>query len=67
MENLGVYNSMTYIRKKLSSLSELKKEYDERGHEEFCRIYVKYDSFIGSPESMDFLTSVLKKEKTPNK
>lgn len=55
---------MTYINKRLPPLSEIKKEYEEKGHEEFVRIYIKYDTFIGPSESMDFLNEVFEKNQT---
>lgn len=64
MENLVVYNIMTYIRKRLPELEEIKQEYERDGHEKFYRIYSKYDTFMGPSESMDFLNSVFEKEQT---
>ena len=53
---------MSYVRKRLPELDELKKEYEDLGHEEFLRHYSKYDTFIGPSESMIFLNQVFKKE-----
>ena len=55
---------MTYITKRLPSLEEIKKEYEEKGHVAFCNIYSKYEGFMGPSESMDFLNEVFEKNQT---
>lgn len=62
MENLVVYNNMTYINKRLLELDDLKKEYDRLGEKEFIRIYSKYEGFMGSQESIEFIKQVFSKE-----
>ena len=53
---------MTYIKKRLPELNDIKQEYERDGHETFYRIYSKYDTFVGPFESMDFVKSVFEKE-----
>lgn len=55
---------MTYIKKRLPELEDIKQEYERDGHETFYRIYSKYDIFMGPSESMAFLNSVFEKEQT---
>jgi hypothetical protein len=64
MENLVVYNIMTYINKRVPPLSEIKKEYEEMGSEKFINLYIKYEGFIGPVESIDFLNSIFEKNQT---
>lgn len=45
---------MTYIKTFLSSYNVLKNEYDENP-EKFIKRYKKYEVFIGSAESTDFI------------
>lgn len=45
---------MTYIKAFLSSLEDLKEEYS-KDSAAFIKRYKKYDVFIGSPESTEFV------------
>lgn len=45
---------MTYIKTFLAPIEELKSEYLDNP-EKFVSKYKKYDVFIGSPESSDFI------------
>jgi hypothetical protein len=53
---------MGFNKKYLPELHDLKVEYKERGHSEFVRTYLKYDTLIGSDESFKFLTKKLTKK-----
>ena len=53
---------MGFNKKYLPELKELKEEYKTSGHEEFVRIYRKYDAFIGPAPSINFVQKKLIKK-----
>jgi hypothetical protein len=46
----------------LPELSQLKTEYREIGHRGFVQIYEKNVAFIGSDDSVNFVTQILNKK-----
>lgn len=57
MENLVVYKYMSFNKKMVRSLEDLKKEFEELGEEQFVRIYSKPDTLLGPSDSIEFINS----------
>ena len=54
---------MGFNKKFLHSFDELVDEYNSRGHDEFRRIYLKYDAFLMMDKEKDaFLDKVLRRD-----
>lgn len=51
---------MSFNKRFVRSLPEVKEEYFEQGHEEFVKIYKKADAFIGPSDSIDFIEARFK-------
>lgn len=50
---------MSYIKKYVDSLDKVKMEYERDGHDKFVRTYIKYDSYLGPSDAIDFIINKL--------
>lgn len=46
---------MSFNKRLVRPLDEVKQEYEKLGHEAFVRKYIKADAFIGPKDSIDFI------------
>lgn len=53
---------MSFNKKFLPELEEMKRLYESYGHERFIEIYSKADAFVGSTESIEFVKEKLKQK-----
>lgn len=66
MEKIVVYKTMGFHTKHLPEIQLLKSEYKSLGHDEFVRLYEKWDAITGPTESVDFVTKQLNKKTKKN-
>ncbi len=52
---------MSFNKCIVQKLSKIKEQHSELGDDKFKQIYKRYDMFVGSTESIDFINNILSK------
>jgi len=70
MEKIETYKTMGYNKKFLPDLESLQDLYKKVGHSEFVSSFIKYNVYIGSPQSIEYvekkINTYYKQFKKPN-